>query len=365
MIRFLSVICACFTVLATSVAVAQVGNQPIYTPPNRQSLPPQNNPNAAAQNNGLSGLPIQFAVNGQNVAPVQEQILPCPFPPLDNQHTQVIDRLLFDWEQQSNKIERYRCDFERWEYDPIMGPQDPKEAKTYAKGKIQYASPDKGLFKIETVKVNLPPTQPGQPRQWVDKSDSQLEHWVCDGIKIFEFNYPNKKLIERTLPPELHGKAIVDGPLPFLFGAKADKIKARYWLRLVTPTDIKGEFWLEAMPKYRRDAQNFKMVHVIIDQKDFLPKALQVFDPSYDAQKRQIRTVFTFNQRDVNFSQGLQFFLGQFYQPKTPLGWKFVSEPYYPEPGQAAPAANNNVPATATRPAKSALDLIPFRAQPK
>ena len=60
------------------------------------------------------------------------------------------------------------------------------------------------------------------------------------------------------LPPELQGKAIVDGPLPFLFGAKAETIKARYWIR-VLPETGNGKFWLEAVPKSRQDVQNFKI----------------------------------------------------------------------------------------------------------
>ena len=71
----------------------------------------------------------------------------------------------------------------------------------------------------------------------------------------------------------MQGKAIVDGPLPFLFGAKADKIKARYWLRVITPSDAKGEYWLEAWPKSRYDSANFQRVEIILDEKDYLPKA--------------------------------------------------------------------------------------------
>jgi TIGR03009 family protein len=297
-------------------------------------------------------------------AGMQEPIMPCPFPALEPAHAQFLDQLLAKWEEHSGKVERYRCEFERWEYDPIFGPRDPREAKTYATGKIQYAKPDKGLFMIEQIKAQLPPEKPGEQPKWVDKSATDQEKWVCDGAKIFEFNYPQKQLIERLLPLELQGKSIVDGPLPFFFGAEAGKIKARYWLRLVTPADVQEkEFWLEVVPKYRRDGQNFKMVHVIIDRKEFLLQAMQIFDPAYDPQKNQKRMVFTFNKREVNFSQGLQFFLGDALKPKTPLGWKFVSEPYIPDQaltaieqgGGARPAA------TAEKPGPAALKLLPFQ----
>ena len=43
------------------------------------------------------------------------------------------------------------------------------------------------------------------------------------------------------MPPELQGKAIVDGPLPFLFGADAQKLKQRYYLRIITPRTRKAK----------------------------------------------------------------------------------------------------------------------------
>jgi hypothetical protein len=106
------------------------------------------------------------------------------------------------------------------------------------------------------------------------------------------------------------------------------------------------------------------MVHVIIDEKDFLPKAIQVFDPAYDPQKRPIRTVFTFKKREVNWNlalENLRFWEAEFYEPRTPLGWKKVVEPFMPEPGQQQqqpPAAGNALP-TAQRPT-SPLKL-PFK----
>lgn len=269
-------------------------------------------------------------------------IIPCPWRPLAPQAQQALDDLMKAWEKHSSKIERYRCEFERWEYDPIFGPKDPGQPKTYGKGKLLYASPDKGLFKVESLNVWAPPAKPEEEAKWLKRPAEDIgEHWVCDGKRIFEFDARQKKLLERELPPEMHGKAIVDGPLPFLFGAKAAKINARYWLRLITPDDVQGEQWIEAVPKQASDARNFKMVHVIIDEKDFLPKAIQVFDPAFHPEKRAIRSVYTFNGREYNWDitlQMLNLFHREFYEPKTPFGWTKVVEPFFPEPGQQPPA---------------------------
>jgi TIGR03009 family protein len=206
-----------------------------------------------------------------------------------------------------------------------------------------YASPDKGLFEVESLNVYVPPAKPGEKVQWLPRIKEDIgEHWVCDGKRIFEFDARQKKLVARELPPDMQGKAIVDGPLPFLFGAKAAKIAARYWLRLITPNDEPGVQWVEAVPKYPTDAKNFKMVHVIIDEKDFLPKAIQMFDPAFDAKKRPIRTVYTFENREFNWNitlQMLNLFHREFYEPATPIGWTKVVEPFAGDPGKEQPPA--------------------------
>ena len=38
--------------------------------------------------------------------------------------------------------------------------------------------------------------------------------------------------------------------------AKAEEIKIRYWLQVITPSTSKGEYWLEAYPKTMADAGN-------------------------------------------------------------------------------------------------------------
>lgn len=314
----------------------------------------QGNRGAAGQAGGRAIQPVvrNAATAGRNPGPQNEPMIPCPFDPLSADEQKYLDELLSAWEQRSSKIERYRCDFERWEYDPVFGPKDPTQWKTYGTGKLRYASPDKGLFKVEQLSVHVPAAE-GEKPQWLKRPAEEIgEHWVCDGKRIFTFDARKKQIIEQTLPPEMQGKAIVDGPLPFLFGAKKEKIKARYWLRVITPGDVEGEYWLEAAPRFRKDAQNFKMIHIILDDKDFLPKALQAFDPSFDPEKHPKRSVYTFNKRESNWNvtlQSLNFFHREFYEPSTPLGWKKVIEPFFPEPGEQQAASPKPPQAQAKR----------------
>ncbi len=62
--------------------------------------------------------------------------------PLSETHQKYVDQILQYWEFKSNQVERYRCTFKRWEYDPVFGPKDT--FKTYGEGSIKYSAPTKG-----------------------------------------------------------------------------------------------------------------------------------------------------------------------------------------------------------------------------
>jgi len=175
----------------------------------------------------------------------------------------------------------------------------------------------------------LPPMAPTPDKPKYVKQDKTLgEHWVCDGQQIFQFDAVSRKVKIIPLPPQMQGKAIADGPLPFMFGAKAETIKARYWVRGL-PNNPPGKYLLEAVPKSRSDAQNFRMVQILLDQKDYLPEMLQVFEPNSSDQNRYRKT-YRFDKRTttdngMNPAQLLQFlniFHREFYEPAIPAGWK-------------------------------------------
>jgi TIGR03009 family protein len=271
-----------------------------------------------------------------------------------------VDEVLVAWEKTSEEIVTFKCNFKRWEYDPAFGPADPKTAYTYGKGIIQYAKPDKGMFKVESlVKYGAPKVVGGQP-DWLDQIGEQ---WVCDGRSIFEFSIREKRLYQRILPKEMQGQAIADGPLPFLFGAKVTTIKARYWIQPApnVPEGHEGEYWLEAVPRFARDAANFQKVSIILDEKDFLPKALDVYAPNFNAKNNPAHTEYAFEKRETTLKSDprppkvvqaiIDTIKGQFYEPKVPGGWKKVVEDMNQLPQGPAPVQGPAPPGTATRPA--------------
>lgn len=278
-----------------------------------------------------------------------------PFGPLTPEHQKYLDEILGFWEHRSSQIERYRCKFQRWEYDPVFGPKDPSIAKTYSLGVIKYAAPDKGLFKVEEKREYTPPAKAGEQGGYAPLAGDPGEHWVCDGVSVFEYDSRVKTLYQRELPPDMRGSAIVDGPLPFLFGAKVDKIKARYWLRVVTPKDAVGEYWIEAWPKSRFDAANFQRIEIILDEQDYLPKAIKVYDPRYDERSHPASSVYLFEEREVNWNtvlESIASFGREFHEPSTPRGWKKEVVKYQSPATEPAPAKRTAPAPTAQRPAK-------------
>ncbi len=241
-----------------------------------------------------------------------------PFGQLTPPQQKYLDDILNYWEYRSNKVKTFRCTFLRWEYKPTF-EKDPNIAWTVSEGVIKYAQPDKGMFRVDTIKQLTPQQQGGQPAYQVlkdsDGNDLRGEHWICDGRSVFVFDSITKRLTEEELPEEMRGKAIADGPLPFVFGAKADKLKQRYWIRPVKPPEgAVGEYWLEAWPRRREDAANFQRIDLILDEKDFLPKAMKMVSPGGGE-----RTVYQFSDRKVNDPLGI--FQRDFSKPSTPRGW--------------------------------------------
>jgi TIGR03009 family protein len=238
----------------------------------------------------------------QSQAPLPVQSPPQPLPPpfvLAPNEQAELNRVLKAWEQSSAQVKTFECDFTRWQYNDAFGGSGTPVQPIVRQGVLKYAAPDKGLFRVD---------------------GDRAEQWICDGKSVFEFNYPRKELIEYKLPPQLQGKAIVNGPLPFMFGAQAENLNQRYYLR-IRPQSNPTQIMLEAFPRFQPDAANFSRVDLILSIKPKLqPSAIQIYEPS-----GQSRTVYEFQNPLVNFKNPLQFLQGNPFQARLPaMDWRHV-----------------------------------------
>ena len=261
--------------------------------------------------------------------------------PLDPKVQEWVDNVLRYWEKRSNEVKTLECKFQKWTYDPSEVSAEFQQLKAlgklhqlpfskYAKGTIKYAGPDKGLFKVEQLMAIAPGEKnPDSTQKYNALGKENGEHWITDGKRVFAFDAGNKQLIERQLPPEMHGKSLADGPLPFMFGTRAETIKARYWIRPLQAEQA-GEYCLEAVPKTWQDAQNFKMVQIVLDEKQYLPIRMQVFERDWSPVNPH-RVAYRFDDRQENEPNTLKGLLDplniwtrEFFQVETPRGWKRI-----------------------------------------
>jgi TIGR03009 family protein len=259
--------------------------------------------------------------------------------PLDPKVQVWVDQVLAYWEKRSDQVKTLECTFQKWEYDPQYVADEFNRLKNlnqlhlmpfakYAAGTIKYAAPDKGLFHVTSLQVIAPP-KPGAKPAYAAQPPENGEHWVTDGKRVFAFDAIKKEVIESLLPPEMQGKSLADGPLPFMFGARAETIKARYWIRPLQAENA-GEYCLEAVPKSRQDSANFKTVQIVLDEKEYLPIRMQIFDSDWSPNNPH-RTAYKFDNRTVNapnhiakILDPLDLWTKQFYEVKTPSGWKRI-----------------------------------------
>jgi len=310
--------CMCSTILA-QVPASRVGKSP-------QSPPRQ--------------APAQTAVQPKAVSPeTQERIKVAPVQQLSPAESAALERLLAAWEARSSAVTTWSCSFHKWEYN-TWSPADTKgEQLAWSEnmGELKYASPDKGLFRIKESKQ-----WNAQTRRYEQRTDQPGEHWVSSGTSIYEFRHAERQLRETKLPPEMRGRAISDGPLPFVFGAKAETLKTRYFMRIITPPGVADQVWLEAIPRWQGDAANFSKVELILQSRDLMPFAMQIYKPG-----GQDRDVYQFDSKTSLIDKGLDL-IRDFSKPSTPLGYTFILEDA--PTGPPAPAvAPERLPQTAPR----------------
>jgi TIGR03009 family protein len=291
------------------------------------------------------------AARGQAVAPQQpaalQQQVAQPQPPaprqppaLSPQEQAALDQLLAAWEARSAAVKTWSCNFRKWEYNAWSPADAQGERLAFAEstGELKYAAPDKGLFRIKESKQWNP-----QTRRYEVRGGESGEHWVCNGESIYEFRHTDRQLRETRLPPEMRGKAISDGPLPFVFGAKAETLKKRYWMRIITPPNATDQIWLEALPRFQADAANFSKVELILRSRDLMPFAIQIFKPGGRDQD-----VYQFDPNTNLIDKGLDLFR-DFAKPSTPFGYKYILEevsagPQAAPPGGPRPSVPANLP---------------------
>jgi TIGR03009 family protein len=359
---------------AGQAGAGQIGQGGAVADPQRNpQLNPQFNPQLNAQGGNRVQNQLQQALRDGQEFQMQgpnnggQVIQQRPFPELTPQEQAHIDQILAYWEQETAKIERFGCEFSRWEFDS-QAPGVQELARQLGRGDVTVAAsqgvvrfqkPDRGLFKTEVyTKMTGQMTKDRQVELKVDPNNSG-EWVVCDGKFVWDYDRKEKIRTKLELPPEMQGLGIMNSPLPFLFGVKADEIKERYWVRAISAgvengKPVENKYAVEAYPKYPVDAVNYHHVQIVLDREMFLPVLMVLYMPEWSDQAvnangvviepRDKRMVYQFSNRQINsniFQRLSEKLWQQDFIPVDPgAGWKTNEIPYLP----AQPQGTAQVP---------------------
>ena len=208
-----------------------------------------------------------------------------------------LEQLLLAWEQESAKVKKLKGKFHRFVYDGVYFVENR------AAGEFWYESPDQGRMDFGISPLQPRTNKKGPNGEPYTVQQDPLQRWVCTGKEIFII-HDNEKLFDRIeIPPQQQGRNIMNGPLPFLFGMKAEQAKERYHLNLgaqhwpqgrVTekdgkPVQLAPQIHVVAVPKLDVDAREWSRAEVLLNIK-FLPTAIRLLDPTGNKE-----TVYTFD----------------------------------------------------------------------
>ncbi len=248
--------------------------------PPRPAYPPSQpvGQSAAPSQGAYQGAPSQPAPQGASAvvpqnAPTLErrapQLVTTVFPQLTPDEQARVDDVLNRWEQASRKHQRITIEFFRFEFKPVFTNMQ-NVPYHIDQGEADFDSSGKWLWKIkgEIVKGKLVEGQ-------------RAEQMLFDGTSIYEFNYPGQVVTQYVLDDDMKGEDMVRAMLPFLFGTDVQKLKERYFIRLLdVPNLAKDEVCIDASPRFIDEARNYINARMILDMAKMKPTGLMLTLPT-------------------------------------------------------------------------------------
>ncbi len=182
-----------------------------------------------------------------------------------------LNEFLTHWENFGRGIRQVSCDVHMMEFDGGVLQQDSKRPVAHNWGLFRFKAPNQLLYHIKG-EFSYANVDSGGAAVWKE-GQNELKI-VLDGKSLTQYDYENKKAVVYPLAEDEQNLDLTmdNGQFPLFFVAKAETLKNRFYLRLVTPEKKQqSEVWIEAFPRYARDAQQFQSIVVILSLKDMQP----------------------------------------------------------------------------------------------
>lgn len=256
---------------------------------------------------------------------------------LTQEEQRELDEFLVRWERYSQTIKRYDVDFTSYYYDAAViraNPADVGKPVQTTFGFFKYVAPSRFVYNTEGEWVGG--KQVKREKQREDEHPKAFaEKILIDEKTVFYYDYNAKTVKQINIPAEMIGKGIADSPLPLIFGAKAEDMKKRFFMKIVTSEQHKAtQIWLQTRPRHIEDQSEFSQLEIRIDKKTLRAMALKKdLDVKGNAYK-----VYVLNEPKINDNlDRIRETLTGFFRSDIPKDWKHVVEDYTVMQAEATP----------------------------
>ncbi|MDO5552860.1 MAG: hypothetical protein Q4G68_03785 [Planctomycetia bacterium] len=267
-IRTLSLLAVFFILTGTGLFAQQGGGFGGYIPPDPAATASTPGQAAPAGPNATEG----YIPNPEAAAPTQEtpNILPPPFE-LQEVEQIKLDEFLQHWENFGKGIKRVSCNVHVREFDGGVFNQNTKIPMSHTWGLFRFISPNKLLYHIKGEYSYIADGTEEPKPEW--KAGSGEAKIVYDGKSFTQYDFQRKTATVFPLVEEEQDQDLtLDGPFPIFFVANAEKLRSRFYMRIVTPADkVQTDVWIEAWPRYADDAQEFRNIILLLNISDLQP----------------------------------------------------------------------------------------------
>lgn len=207
-------------------------------------------------------------------------LLPPPFE-LTPEEMENLNTFLAKWENFSKDIKRVSCEVHVREFDGGVFHQDRKTPMAHTWGIFRFIFPNKLFYHVRGEFVYLGNGPNGEPKsEW--KPSSNETKIVYDGKSFTQYDYKKKVATVFPIPEEEQNQDLsLDGPFPLFFIANADRLKEKFYLKIVTPAEaVSRDVWIEAYPRYADDAQEYQKLILLMRLTDLQPYFLRKMNPN-------------------------------------------------------------------------------------
>lgn len=226
------------------------------------------------------------------------------------QEAALLDQFLAKWEEFGKNIKKVACNVTSKEQGGGLYGEDRDVPLSHTYGEFKFIAPNKLLYHV-IGEFTYEKDENGQRKPEYKKGLDEKK-FVLDGKSLTEYDYKNRVALVTPIPEDQQNKDLtMDGPIPIFFIAKADNLKRRFYMKLITkPEKQDSEVWIEAWPRQQNDAQSFQRIIITLRLSDLQPYYMRQY---HSNGKSYTELWFS----DISINKGLWTI-----EPKVDFGWK-------------------------------------------